>query len=64
MFRLKTRSMGDFAKHRECGGFHGRGDEGEGAEDVGELGLGEGVEVGGQLAMVLASCSVWPPGAM
>jgi hypothetical protein len=31
---------------------------------VGEFGLGQGVEVGGQLAMVLASCSVWPPGAM
>jgi len=64
MFRLKTRSMGDFAKRRERGGFHGRGDEGEGAQDVGEFGLGQGVEVGGQLAMVLASCSVWPPGAM
>ena len=64
MFRPKARSMGDYAKRRECGGFHGRGDEGEGAEDVGEIGADVGVEVGGQLAMVLASCSVWPPGAM
>ena len=30
----------------EGGGFHGRWDEGEGGEDVGELGFGQGVEVG------------------
>ena len=30
----------------ECGGLHALGDEGEGVEDVGELGFGQGVEVG------------------
>jgi hypothetical protein len=33
------------AEGGERGGFHGLGDEGEGTEDVGELGLGQGVEV-------------------
>ena len=32
-------------KRRESGDFHGCGDEGEGAEDVGELGLDQGVAV-------------------
>jgi hypothetical protein len=33
-------------KRRESGGFPGRGDQGEGADNAGELGLGQGASDG------------------
>lgn len=41
---------------RKCGGFHGLGDEREGVGDVGELGLGQVVELGAANLQAVNSC--------